>query len=132
MARGVDEVEHMAVEEHPDVLGLNGDAPFPLDVHGVEVLLSHLAWIDRSGDLQDPIRERRLAVVDMTDDGEIADVRHGNGTTGSNGARHGPSIVPAQAPWSDRYGALERFERRWIRRTNWCCDLLGLPPAPVS
>ena len=64
----------MAVVEDPDVLGLDGDAPFPLDVHGVEVLLAHLPGIDRSGDLEDAIRQGRLAMVDVADDGEIADI----------------------------------------------------------
>ena len=57
----------------PDVLGLDGDAPLPLDVHGVEVLLAHEPGVDRAGDLEDAVRQRRLAVVDVADDGEVAD-----------------------------------------------------------
>jgi len=82
VTRGVDQVEDMPVEEHPDVLGLDGDPPLPLNIHGVEVLLSHLPRIDRPSDLQDPVGERGLAMVDVADDGEVADVLNGDGSTG--------------------------------------------------
>ena len=82
VAGSVDEVQHMAVVEDPDVLGLDGDAPFPLDVHGIEVLLAHLPGIHRARDLENAVRQRRLAVVDMADDREIADIAQSDGTTG--------------------------------------------------
>ena len=79
---GVDEMEDMAVVEDPDVLGLDGDPPLPLYVHGVEVLLPHQPRIDRPGDLEDPVGQGGLAVVDVADDREVADVLNGNGSTG--------------------------------------------------
>ena len=63
----------MIAVEDPDVLGLDGDAPFSLNVHRVEVLLAHEAGVDGTGDLEDPIREGGLAVIDVTDDREVAD-----------------------------------------------------------
>ncbi len=45
----------------------------PFDVHRVEVLLAHIAGVDGAGQLQDPVGERGLAVVDVGHDGEVAD-----------------------------------------------------------
>ena len=73
VAGGVDEVDGVAVPVHPDVLGLDGDAPLPLDVHGVEVLLPHVAGVDGAGQFEDPVRERRLAVVDVGHDAQVPD-----------------------------------------------------------
>ena len=63
----------MALVVHADVLGLDRDAAFALDVHRVEVLRAHQARVDSAGDLQDPVRQRRLAVVDVRNDAEGAD-----------------------------------------------------------
>ena len=71
--RRVDEVQHVVAPLDPDVLGLDRDAPLALEVHGVEVLLAHLSRIDRTGQLQDAIRERGLSVVDVGDDAEVPD-----------------------------------------------------------
>ena len=69
----VDEVEHVVAPVDPHVLGLDRDAPLALEVHRVEVLLAHVARVDRAGQLEDAVRERRLAVVDVGDDAEVAD-----------------------------------------------------------
>ena len=58
-------------------LRLDGDAALALDVHGVEHLLLHLARFQPAGHLDQPVGERRFAVVDMGDDREIADVVEG-------------------------------------------------------
>ena len=81
VAGGVDQVEDVAGVHDPDVLGLDGDAPLPLDVHGVEVLLPHQAGIDGPGDLEDAVGQGRLAVVDVADDGEVADALDRNGSS---------------------------------------------------
>jgi len=57
----------------PDVLRLDRDSALTLDIHLVEVLRTHLASVDQPGDLQHPIGEGRLAVVDVRDDAEVAD-----------------------------------------------------------
>ncbi len=58
-----------------DGVGLDGDAALALDVHRVEELLLHVALGHGAGELDQPVGERGLAVVDMGDDGEVADMR---------------------------------------------------------
>jgi hypothetical protein len=55
-------------------LGLDRDAALALEVHAVEQLLLHVAGGHRAGELEDAIGQRRLAVVDVGDDREVADV----------------------------------------------------------
>ena len=64
-------------------LAFDGDAPLTLDVHAVEVLGTHLSRVNHPGELQHPISQRRLAMVDVGNDAEIADQR------GIGGARLG-------------------------------------------
>jgi hypothetical protein len=71
--RRVDEVQLVPLPGDADGLGLDGDAPFALELHGVEHLRAHLARRDRLGQLEDPVRERRLPVVDVRDDRKVAD-----------------------------------------------------------
>jgi hypothetical protein len=54
-------------------LRLDGDAAFLLDIHVVEKLRGHLARLEPAGGLDQPIGQRRLAVIDVRDDAEIAD-----------------------------------------------------------
>ncbi len=58
---------------HPHRLGLDGDAPLPLQVQAVEDLRLHVPGRDRAGALQEPVRQGRLAMVDVGDDREVAD-----------------------------------------------------------
>ncbi len=58
-------------------LRLDGDAALALEVHRVEHLRLHLAVGEPAAALDEAVGERRLAVVDVGDDGEIADVLHG-------------------------------------------------------
>ena len=51
---------------------LDGDAALALEVHRVEHLRLHLAGLKRAGDLEKAVGERRLAVVDVRDDREVA------------------------------------------------------------
>ena len=92
MAGRVDQVEDvvlavvgLVVEAHG--LRLDGDAALALDVHVVEHLLLHVARLEPAGRLDQAVGQRRLAVVDMGDDGEIADV--------GNGGAHGAPRLPA-------------------------------------
>ena len=73
VARGVDEVELVALPVDAHRLRLDGDAALALEVHRVEQLIPHLALGDGLGQLEDPVRERRLPVVDVGDDREVAD-----------------------------------------------------------
>ena len=67
----------MRLVHHADGVGLDGDAAFALEVHGVEDLGLHLARGDGAGELEEPVGEGGLAVIDVGDDGEVADVGWG-------------------------------------------------------
>ncbi len=74
----VDEVQDIRLPVPGDVaeahgMRLDGDPALALEVHGVEHLRFHLARLQRSRHLQEAIREGRLPVVDVGDDGEIPD-----------------------------------------------------------
>ena len=60
---------------------LDGDAALALEVHAVEDLRLHLARLERARHLEKAVGQRRLAVVDVGDDREVADVArvHGDG-----------------------------------------------------
>ena len=81
MAGGVNEVQLVAdavfggVVER-DALRLDGDAAFTLQVHGVEHLRLHLALLEAAAHLDEAVRQGGLAVVDVGDDGEIANILH--------------------------------------------------------
>jgi hypothetical protein len=80
VAGRVDQVELVGLTvlrrvEHAHRLRLDRDAALALQIHGVEQLGTHRPRVDGLGELQDPVRQRRLAVVDVGDDREVADVR---------------------------------------------------------
>ena len=79
---GVDQVEAVELAVlggvlHADRLGLDRDAALALEVHRVEQLRAVVAGVDRAGDLEDAIGQRRLPMVDVGDDREVADVGGG-------------------------------------------------------
>ena len=81
VAGGVDQVELVDFAVFGGILqvdgpGLDGDAPFPLDVHIVEQLVLHVPFGDGAGGFQNPVGEGGLAVVDVGDDAEVADMIH--------------------------------------------------------
>ena len=63
-------------------LRLDRNPPFTLDIHAIEHLLAHVAQLHRPAILNQPIRQRRFAVVDVRNDGEIADMGKGRGHGG--------------------------------------------------
>ena len=77
MARGVDEVQGvdlaiLGLVEQVHGPGLDGDAPLPLQVHVVQNLVFHLPLRHGVAQLQQPVRQRGFTVVDVGDDGKIA------------------------------------------------------------
>ena len=79
--RGVDQVQVVLLAIRGDVfqrrgLRLDRDATLALEVHRVQHLRLHLAVGQAAAALDQAIRERRLAVVDMRDDGKVADMLH--------------------------------------------------------
>src|SRR5919198_86293 len=59
---------------HAARLGLDRDPALALEVHRVEHLRAHRPRVDRVRHLEDAIGQRRLPVVDVGDDREVADV----------------------------------------------------------
>src|SRR5271165_6778346 len=50
---------------------LDRDAPLPLQIHRVEQLILLIPLFNGPGRLEQPIRQRGLAVIDMRDDAKI-------------------------------------------------------------
>ncbi len=75
VTRRVDEVQDVIAPLDAHVLGLDRDAALALEIHRVEVLLAHLPRVHCAGQLENPVRERGLAMVDVGDDAEIPDPR---------------------------------------------------------
>ena len=59
---------------HRHGMRLDRDAALAFQVHRIQHLLAHLAFLHRARRLQQAIRQRRLAVVDVRDDAEIPNV----------------------------------------------------------
>ncbi len=131
VAGGVDHVEHVVhpghFPGHPHSLGLDGDAAFALDVHPVEVLGAHGPGIDHAGELQHPVGQRRLAMVDVGDDAEVPDDLRGRTTRRGHGGRthevglpgrtrsevpHHPTPVRVDGPVAPRAASGRRHRRR--------------------
>ena len=75
VARRVDDVDLGVVVADGDVLREDGDAALALLVVGVENTLRDLLVVSEDvRGLQEPVHERGLAVVDVGDDGDVADV----------------------------------------------------------
>ena len=79
MARRVDQIERVDLPVGGGVIerdgaGLDRDAALALQVHVVKDLVLHLARRNGVALFKKPIRQRRLAVVDVRDDGKISDV----------------------------------------------------------
>ena len=106
MTRRVDEVQLVAlpifrVVVQRDALRLDGDAAFALERHRVEHLALHLTGVKPAAELDETVGQRRLAVVDMGDDREIADVLHRFQViprAGGGEAFAKPLIIPAGRP----------------------------------
>ena len=60
------------VVKEPARLQFDGDAPLLLDVHVVEKLVGHIAGRHGAGALDEPVRQRALAVVDVGDYRKVA------------------------------------------------------------
>ena len=109
VARGVDEVEDVVLPVlrlvlEPHRVLLDGDAALALEVHGVEELLAHLALGEGPRALHQAVGERGLAVVDVGDDREVADVLHVarsiSLSSGSRGRERAPAACMIPETWS--------------------------------
>ncbi|GHD12566.1 hypothetical protein GCM10007052_13710 [Halioglobus japonicus] len=79
MARGINEIELVGLAIpglviQGDTLCLDRDTALALDIHGIEHLLLHLTIGQTTAGLDKAVSQRRFAVIDMGNDGEISDV----------------------------------------------------------
>ena len=66
------------VPHHGGALGEDGDAAFPLQLVAVQRTLGHLLMLPEGAGLAEELVDQgRLAVVDMRDDRDVADVHDG-------------------------------------------------------
>ncbi|GHC67028.1 hypothetical protein GCM10010136_10720 [Limoniibacter endophyticus] len=70
-------------------IGLDRDTALALDIHRVKYLIFHLALFNRTGHLDQTIGKGGLAVVDVGNDGEIANI--------GQLCAHGPHLAVAEA-----------------------------------
>ena len=68
-------------------LRLDRDAAFALEVHAVEDLGAHFTVGEPAAALNQAVGERRFAVVDVGDDGKIADILHRHESVERDGGR---------------------------------------------
>ena len=66
------ELSGLVVQGH--AVRLDGDPTLALKVHGVQNLSLHFTLGKATADLNESVRQCRLAVIDMGDDGKIADM----------------------------------------------------------
>ena len=64
---------------HLNGVALDGNSTLSLQIHVVQGLLLELALTHRSGLLEKAIRQSALAVIDVGDDAEVANVLHSKG-----------------------------------------------------
>ena len=57
---------------HRNRMRFDRNPAFSLQVHRIEELILSIALLDRAGALEQSIRQRRFAVIDVRDDAEIA------------------------------------------------------------
>src|SRR5690606_23278448 len=75
VARRVDNIDARVVPDNGGSLGENGDATLALDIAGIHrALADALMFPDRAGLAEERIDQRRLAMVDMRDDRDVAKV----------------------------------------------------------
>ena len=66
----------MRFEAERDALRFDGDAALALQIHRVEHLRLHFPRIETAAFLDESIGQRRFAVINMSNDGKVADILH--------------------------------------------------------
>ena len=75
VARRIDDIDPGVVPNQRGRLGENGDAALALEVVRIERAFEHaLVLAERAGLLQEPVDQRGFAVVDMGDNGDVAEI----------------------------------------------------------
>ncbi len=102
VARRVDDVDFDALVDQGDVFGEDRDAPFPLQIVGIEDAVARELGVAKLTALtQQGIDQGRLAVVDVCNDGDIADI----------GASHGISELVCRKRLTGRVAGEARGTR---------------------
>src|SRR5208283_3384772 len=136
-ARSVNQVEDVSFPVlggviHPHRLSLDGDAALALQFHVVEELSLRFALAQRSGGLQEPVRQRRLPVVDVGDDAKVTNV----GVLGGHGRRRatGGHLPHPGGRTSTRVGwrAAPGLNRADARETKPTSAAGPLPASPTA
>ena len=118
MAGRVDQVQLIRLTiagfvKHPHRLRLDRDPALALELHRVEHLGAHRSRVDGVGQLEDAVGQRRLAVVDVGDDREVADVSLvGHVFRGYYGAAGGALLPGVQTRVRTAVGAAPADRRR--------------------
>ena len=89
MARRIDEVQLIGLAVGSFIiksygLRFNGNAAFALNIHIIENLFGHFARRKPTGHLNQPVGQGRFPMVNMRNDGKIADVFLCLGTHGAD------------------------------------------------
>jgi hypothetical protein len=106
VARGVDDVDVRALPGHGAVLGQDGDAALAFDVVAVHHALGDLLVLAEGAALaQQLVHQRGLAMVDVRDDGDVADLVGHGGRSGlvalhSRGLRSRSAISSPAVMWA--------------------------------
>ena len=75
VARGIDDVDRVAIVKDGGVLRLDGDALFALEIHGVHgAFLRGLVLTVSAAGLEKLVNEGGFAVVNVGNDGEVTDL----------------------------------------------------------
>lgn len=73
MSRSIDEIELDSLPLHTYGSELDRDTSLTLEIHLIEGLRLHLTLLESTSDLHETISEGRLAMIDMSNDTEVAD-----------------------------------------------------------
>ena len=77
MPRRIEQVQSVALARfarvtHRNRMRFDGDPALPFQVHGIKKLILLFPLLDRARALEQPVRQRRFAVIDMRDNAEVA------------------------------------------------------------
>ena len=113
VAGRIDDIDAGALPFHRSGLGQDGDAALALEVVGIHRAfdLALVLAID-AGLLQQPIDQRGLAVVDVGDDGDVAEVHSSSGSDNGRSAMCRKTGNPPRNPMRDRlFGSRSNLKR---------------------
>src|SRR4029077_1766395 len=113
MARRVDDIDVRAVPLDAGAFGQDGDASLAFQIVGIQRPLLHVLVLShRARLLQELVHKRGLAMVDMGDDGNVADVHKNGRLVGRRAYRRAPK--PGQPRPCSANPVRSQPPERWI------------------